>query len=152
MIEDKKDKIKSNFEVLLRVGFILLFVIFWFNYGFDIAKSYKPINDFVSKYIGTGNFLSKESLIFALVFFSILAYPMLIAFFIGFTIFDKAMFRELSTSKNFIYFVLSPMLIILLMLFMVIFRFATGIFIYSLFFGYPIYLVVTFVYNKCFKR
>jgi hypothetical protein len=144
----KKNK-KTNLEVYTRLIIFVVFTIYWINSGYDLVKESGVFSDFIKNYNGNEkSIFTWENFVIAYLFFAVLCYPILIVRFLSFTLLDSKAFKELLTKKSFLYFLISPFAFIGFILFFLILRIGiTGV-IWILFFGYPIYLILKWMYKK----
>lgn len=140
---------KSNFEVSIRLGICFLFAIFWLFSGYDLIKESDCFSDFIEKNTSiVTSIFSWNLLIHLIIYLAITCYPVLIVMFISFTLFDRKAFEQLASKKSFLYFILSPLSIIGLILFLIIFKFAIGLVGSILFLGFPIYFIANWIFEK----
>lgn len=140
---------KTNFEAYTRLIIIIGFTFFWINSGYDLVKDSGIFSDFIENYRGNENsIITWNTLVFGTFFFAVLCYPILIVMFLSITLFNRKAFKELLTKKSFLYFLVSPLAIIGFILFLIIFRIGIAGIIWILFLGYPIYLILKWIFGK----
>lgn len=137
----------------LVIGIIAIFSFYWFTSGFELIKSTGLFSEFILEHT-TGNktIFSWNALIFAMFYLSIVYYPIIIVPLLFLLFFFNFKFiLHLLTKKNVLYFLFLPLLLILFVLFLFIGRIIVSLIILILFLGYPIYLIVEWIYENIKK-
>lgn len=149
-METRTKNIKGNIEVYLRLGIVAVFTIFWIISGYDLIKESGLFTDFIENHTGNETTIfTWNALIFGTFFMAVLCYPILMVMFLAFTLFDLKAFKELMTEKAVLYFFISPFLLIFFGTFYLFIGraivFGIG---WIIFLGYPLYLIIKWIYNK----
>lgn len=156
MSNTKKNKLlltnkseKSNIEVYIRMAIMFGFFYFWIFTGSQMVLEMDIFYAFIAEYTDNVTILHSDSLIYSLFYFSILCYPIALVMFLSMTLFDKKAFWELFTRKGVLYFLISPICMILfVVLFVFVGRVVVSIVGWIIYLGYPIYLFAKWIYGK----
>lgn len=143
----KKSKIKE-IKPILFIAVLLLFPFYWVHAGFDIVKNLGWLSEFITEHAGLESIFTWDALEFAIFYFALMVYPIYLSWIIIAAFYDKGMVIVFLNKQWVLYSLISPPLIVLGIILLFLGRILIGTIIWSLFIGYPLYLLIKWIAEK----